>query len=110
MYLSHVQLPYNELVIEHGTELVVRDLALRYLAPAKLGDEVEISVRIEPSDSKVRIPISSTMVRTKDGTTCATALVTLVPVDAANGRVRRDLPEPLVELVREAVEDAVTEA
>lgn len=106
LYLKHMHLPYEELVVEHNTELIVRDLQLRYFAAAKLGDEVLVTIRVAASDSKVRIPIESDFIRVADGKTCATSLVTIVPVDAKTGRPRRVWPQPLTDSMRGAMEAA----
>lgn len=108
-YLKHMQLPYDELVVTHNTELVVRDLQLRYLSPAKLGDDVLVTIRVAATDSKVKIPIESEFVRVEDGKTCATAMVTIVAVDASTGRPRRAWPKPLTDSMRGAM-DAAREA
>lgn len=105
-YLKHMRLPYEELVVEHNTELIVRDLQLRYLAPAKLGDELLVTIRVAASDSKVRIPIESQFLRVADGKMCATSTVTIVPVDAKTGRPRRVWPQPLTDSLRGAMEAA----
>lgn len=108
-YLKHMNLPYDELVIAHKTELVVRDLQLRYLSPAKLGDDVLVTIRVAPTDSKVRIPIESEFVKVDNGKVCATALVTIVAVDVNTGRPRRVWPQPLTDSMR-GVLDAAREA
>lgn len=89
------KLPYDQLVRDHATELVVRDLRIRYLSPAKLGEDITISVRMEEPNGRVRIVIHSDFTRESDNTVCARAEITLAPIDIANGKVCRVWPDVL---------------
>lgn len=98
-YFEHAALTYDELVVAHETELVVRDLQVVYLAPAKLGDVVDVSVRLASAESRMRVPLESEF-RLAGGKVCATARVTLVPIDANTGRPKRRWPQALTDAVR----------
>lgn len=108
LYFTHISLRYEDLVNVHNTGLVVRDLSIRYKVSARLGDEITISVNVAPSPSMIRIPIESEFVRVRDGVVLATALVTLAPIDAKTGKLRREWPEVLTSALGE-VRKAVRE-
>jgi len=99
-YLSHVNVPYEELVDVHRTELVVRDLTIRYQVPPRMGDDVLVSIVMPDVKGKVRIPIHSQFIREADGVVCATAQVTLAPVDVDSGKLKRLWPDVLTKALR----------
>lgn len=94
-YLSHRGLPYDELVSVCHTELVVRDVAIRYISPARLGDTIEVTIRLKNEKNKVRLTIFSEFIRQSDKQLCASANIIVVPIDTETGKVRRVWPEPL---------------
>lgn len=81
----------------HRTELPVRDLSIRYLHPARHGEQIRVTVRLAQPINKVRIVILSEFIRVKDDKLCATASVTIVPVDSVTGKVHRAWPAALKE-------------
>lgn len=97
-YLNFIDLPYEQLVQVHHTELVVRDLNVRYLSPARLGDELFITISLQ-YDGKVRIPIQSEFIKANDGTVFATAQVTLAAIDMTTGKLRRKWPQVLTDAI-----------
>lgn len=94
-YLSYRKFPYEELLSKHHTELVVRDISIRYLSPARLGDTLKVTIRLANEPNKVRITIFSDFVRESDNQLCASAKVIVVPVDSETGKIRRAWPQPL---------------
>lgn len=94
-YLLFRELPYDELLNDYNTELVVRDLNIRYMSPLRLGDQARVTIRLGESTNKVRISIKTQFIRSLDEKLCATAEVTVVPIDTATGSIRRRWPEPL---------------
>lgn len=101
-WLSHHGVPYANLVRDDLTELVVAEMNIRYRTPGLMGERVRISVVPEPTRG-VRLSITSEMKRTSDSVVLATAQVTLAPVDAATGKLRRKLPPALKQLLKRNV-------
>lgn len=98
-YLTFCAIPYEDLVEIHDTELVVRDLSIRYVRAARMGDVLDVSVR-QGENTKMRIEMVSEFVRVSDGVVCAKASVTLVPVIARTGKMRRSWPDVLEKALR----------
>lgn len=96
-YLSYRNLPYDELVSVHNTELIVRDVSIRYTSPARLGDEIEVTILLADERNKVRLTIFTEFIRQSDKQICASAKIVVVPIDAKTGKVRRVWPERLRE-------------
>lgn len=94
-YLADRNLPYQELMEIHHTELPVRDLSIRYLQPIRHGEQIRVTVRLAEPINKVRLAILTDFIRDSDGKLCATACVTVVPVDTDTGKLRRAWPTAL---------------
>lgn len=90
-------MPYEILVRDHATEFVVHELSVKYLSPARMGDEIAVTVDLAPPECSVRIPVESKFIKLADDTILATALVKLVAIDTATGRPRRKIPGALRE-------------
>lgn len=95
-FLADTGVAYDTLVRDDRTELVVASLEVRYVTAAKMGDAVNVHVRLAKGPGKrVRLPMESEFVRVKDGKVLAEALVTLAPIDADSGRLKRVWPQSL---------------
>lgn len=79
----------------------MRDLSIRYSSPARLGDHVRVSVRVGDR-TRVRLEMLSSIQCVADGRVCATATVTLAPIDTATGKVRRAWPPALINALANA--------
>lgn len=101
-YLLHCNFPYEKLVSEYQTELVVYDLNIRYLLPAKMGDNIYITVRQSDGKSKLRMVIDSEFRRNHDHVLIAKASVILVPVNTQTGKLRRAIPKQLIDALENA--------
>ncbi len=105
LWLRNIGVNYDELVNEQFTELVVSELNVRYRAPGRMGDVVQISV--EPERGRgVRLPIKCDLTKVENGLVLATADVTLAPVSTKNGKLCRRLPASLIEALVNAEERA----
>lgn len=92
-YFADIGIDYSALVNESRVELVVAGLSLRYIRPAKHGEEVTLTQRLAyEQSSRVRMITESTFHRSKDGVLLATASVTVSPIDARTGRIVRKWP------------------
>lgn len=96
-YLSNRNLPYDRLVSEYRTELVVRDVSIRYASPARLGDSIAVTIRLAAEQTKVRLTIFSDFIRQSDKKMCASAKIIVVPIDVETGKIRRIWPDALKE-------------
>lgn len=95
-YLEHRKLPYEDLIAQNRTELVVRDISIRYIAPLILGDDVELSIRMQNPAGKLRIMITNDFVRVSDQKLCATGQVTLVALNSDTRKPCRVWPAELM--------------
>lgn len=81
-------------LVELGCDLPVVELSIRYRRSLKMGMDAFVSTRIEGRDG-VRLNWMYN-IRSLDGSEVyATAVVTLVPVDRARGKIMRQLPPVL---------------
>lgn len=94
-YLEFRNLKYQDLIEQHRTELVVRDATVRYISPAVLGDDIEVSIQMQNPAGKVRIVIESEFVRLSDQKLCARGQVTVVPINSDSRKVCRVWPDVL---------------
>lgn len=94
-YLQFRNLPYEQLMQIHRTELPVRDMSIKYSHPARHGDDIKVTVRLGHPINKVRLVILSDFIRIKDNKLVASASVTVVPMDIDSGKLRRKWPSAL---------------
>jgi acyl-CoA thioester hydrolase len=76
---SATGMTYPELVQAHGTDLVVAESGVRYLAPAYYDDLLEIAVTFAPA---TRSSLTSRFAVTRTGATIATGFLRHVCVDS----------------------------
>lgn len=76
---SVLGVPYGELVARHGVDFVVAESGVRYLAPARFDDVLEISVTFE---APTRSSLTSRFAIGRDGTAVAAGFLRHVCVDA----------------------------
>ncbi len=82
--LRDIGLPYKQLE-DGGVIMPVIEASVRYLAPARYDDMLEIETTFAEIP-RVRVPISYAIRRENDDTLLATGTVVLCFVDAARGR------------------------
>ena len=95
--LAEAGLAYAELSAQ-GLELMVVDLRLRYMQALVHGEAVELHSWLQPL-SGVRLPFVTRFIKA-DGALAAEAVVTLALVDRQRGRLQRQQPPDLVEVLR----------
>jgi acyl-CoA thioester hydrolase len=83
----------EQLRSEHGLMFVVSDTALQYRRPARLDDELSISVEPEAPRGAV---LTLTQSATRGDTRLVDSRITIACVDAASLKPRR-IPKPLLE-------------
>lgn len=89
-YFQHRGLSFSE-CLRAGVDLPVVDLALRYRKPLAIGDQALVKTRLEPIRG-VRLIWQYEIYNRQRDDLCATATVTLVPVDLATRKILRRLP------------------
>jgi len=101
-HLAELGLDYSVLVNQYKTELVVYELEIKYLIPAKLGQILTIGVGVIQQKAKFVVEGMMVSVDEKnDMVIHAKSKVVLVPVDLEKGGVRRKLPDVLVNAMKQ---------
>ena len=95
--------PYSELVAS-GIDVVVAESGVRYLAPARFEDELEIGVELEPPTNS---SLTSRFTVSRDGTRIAEGFLRHVCVDARTVQ-KRSWPEEIRAAFAPYVAPAVT--
>ena len=95
--LAEAGLAYAALSAQ-GLELMVVDLRLRYMQALAHGEAVELHSWLQPR-AGVRLPFMTRFIKA-DGALAAEAVVTLALVDRQRGRLQRQQPPDLVEVLR----------
>lgn len=78
--------------VKQGVDLPVVDLSLQYRRSLAMGDMAQIKCWLMPPNG-VRIVWKYDIQNQATGDTCVSATVTLVPVDHAQRKILRQLPE-----------------
>ncbi|MBW4655155.1 MAG: acyl-CoA thioesterase [Kaiparowitsia implicata GSE-PSE-MK54-09C] len=89
-YMQLLGLSFAELVAM-GCDLPVVDLSLRYHQPLRMGDIALVKTRINQMEG-VRMVCDYRIEQAATQKLCATAQVTLVPIDQEKGKIMRQLP------------------